>query len=238
MSKYCGFCGAQMDDSAVVCGKCGEKFPVAQTVKPTTSYVPPKASEKTPGVDKGKRNFDAKKIGAKLKKIAVAVIAIILISAVIKVTASFTGWRGTLRKTMKAYESFDMNTLCSVASDISYSSYSSGSGGGYSGSASSSEAEDRFEDMVVARLDSIESRVGHDPKISYKITDSYELDDRNRSSLLGQFEGNDVDISDISKVIKVELRLTVKGSKAKDAYDDAVYLVKESGDWHVYYPYN
>jgi len=49
MSKFCGNCGAQMNDDAKICGACGTPFPV-ETVAPSTTSPNPIRPPKTPGV--------------------------------------------------------------------------------------------------------------------------------------------------------------------------------------------
>lgn len=240
MAKFCGNCGAKMDDSAVVCGQCGTKFP-PESVKAAppsapTSYTPPKAPKKIPGVGGTGKSVDKKKIKATVKKVFAAVIVIALVSIAIKVTVSFTGWRGTLRKTINAYEDFDMNTLCEVASDMSYAYYNSSASDSYYGGTFSTSVEDQFENVVENNLERLEELVGHDPKISYEIVDSYKLDGRNLKNLFEQAEQSGADTSNISKVMEVELKITAKGSKTKDTHTSVLYLVKQSDGWRVDYP--
>ena len=104
MAKFCGNCGAKMDDNDKVCGQCGT--PVDSETK--TSSV------KIIDMERRKRN---KKL---LKLIVVLILIIAVVATAINVVTKFMGPNGLLRKVMSAYEEYDIDTLVSLSSDIYY----------------------------------------------------------------------------------------------------------------------
>ena len=215
MSKFCGNCGAQLDDSARVCGYCGVAFG-NEPVNTSNTSIPGVVSE----ADKEK----AAKTKKLIKTGATAVAAIIVLSIVISIISSFTGYKGVVRKVVNAFEDYDMNTLCSYASSLSYY----GDDVEYS--------EEYFEEMVSSKLDYYEEELGHNLKMSFEITDSYKLDDRNRDDLFDDLEDSGVYVGNISTIRMVELELEIKGSRRTSTYTvDDLLLVKENGKWKVLY---
>jgi uncharacterized membrane protein YvbJ len=97
MAKFCGNCGAPLDDNALVCGNCGT--PVSG--KPVV-------------VDDGKKKTTKKTIG-----IIVSLIVVLAVVAVaLGVVTRFTGSRGLLNKVMSAYGKGDTDKLISLASEM------------------------------------------------------------------------------------------------------------------------
>ena len=212
MSKYCGNCGAKMDDDARVCGNCGTPFAEMEIHSDSPKIKIPKPSKMTPE----RKN--------KVKKgiIAIGVIAILVIVAIvtINIISDNTGYKGTLKKAINAFADYDMETLMSVTSDIEYMNI---------------DMEDSLSKEVSQKLDSYESAVGRDIKISYKIMDSYKLSDRKFSEFTQYVENNyKYDCSDISQIIKVDLQLEVKGNQKTKTDSISLYLINERNKWYVF----
>jgi uncharacterized membrane protein YvbJ len=96
MAKFCGNCGAQLDDNAVVCGNCG-----------------------TPVNGKKIDDKKEKKVNKKVVGIIVSLIVVVLVAVVAgTVVKRFTGSRALLSKVMSAYEKGDADKLISLASEM------------------------------------------------------------------------------------------------------------------------
>lgn len=216
MSKFCGNCGAQLDDSAKVCGYCG--FALSnETPNINPASIPGVVSE----ADKEK----AEKTKKLIKTGLVAVAVIVVLSIAISVISSFTGYKGVVRKVINAFEDYDMNTLCSYASSLNYLDDDN-----------IEYYEELFEERVSNKLDYYEEELGHDLKMSFEIVDSYELDDRNRDELLDELEDTGAFIPEIDDIKMVDLDLTIKGSRRSSTYSvDDFLLIKEDGEWKVLY---
>lgn len=192
MARFCGNCGAQIDDNAKVCGQCGT--PVEGITKtPPVKIVDPEKEKKQ----------------KKIFKLAVALILVVIAATTaINVVNKFTGYNGLLRKVMTAYEAYDIDTLVSLSSDIYYYG-------------EEDYVVDYFKDRVGATLDSFESSVGHSYKFSYKINEIYRLSDRKIDEILDNIEATypDFDISTIENISVADITVTAaKGDKSSSKY--------------------
>lgn len=215
MSKFCGNCGAQLDDSAKVCGNCGtplsENSNVSSSI-PGVEYVDPEKKAK-----------NKKRIKKFIGLIAVVVVVIIAINII----SGFIGYKGAVRKIMNAYEDYDVDTLVSLTSNIRLDVFDI-LGDDY--------ATDYYENIVSDDLDYYENTVGHKYKLSYEITETYELTERKVDDLLDSAESyiEYIEDYDISKVMVVEVNVTAKeGNKSTDA-TLTIYLTKENGSWKLF----
>lgn len=209
MARFCSNCGAQLEDEDKVCGNCGQ------------------ACSKIGGgaLNQGKKKKDRSgKKRVKGKTIFILIVLLIVLAIVVKIVSSFIGYRGVLRKTMKAFEDYDMDTLEFLASDINQC--------GMFGE----DTEDYFSNIVSEQLDLYESTVGHDLKISYEVNEIYELPERKLEKMFENLEKEyDYDTSGIEKVMVVDMTITTKGSKKTENWGkDTLLLLKENGEWQVY----
>lgn len=208
MAKFCGNCGAQMDDNDKVCGQCGT--PAAGGV----------AAEKPVAKKKGSNKIVILIIG-----VIVAIVALVIIA---NVAGNFTGYKGTVNKMVKALQNNDISTLESLASSVSDESLGAWYG---------DDLYDHYDDMISDALDKYEDNVGTIKKISYEITDETELSDRRINELKDNLENlYNMDTSDIKKVVKIDLKITVKGAKKSSTYNvNNLFMIKENGDWKIFY---
>lgn len=212
MAKFCGNCGARMEDSAKVCGNCGTPF------------------------DSGNRengvqivNLEKKKeLQRKIKKFTrMCIVLITLIVAaviVIRLISSYTGANGLLRKVMAAYEEYDIDTLISLSSDMYYYG-------------SDDYAESYFENTVGYMLDTFESSVGHSYKLSYEVNEIYTVSQRKLNEMLNQIEYSytDFDVTVIEKVVIADLIVTAKQGGISEIRDIDIVMSNEKGTWRLLY---
>ena len=208
MAKFCGNCGAQMDDNAKVCGRCGT--PVDSSPKTSPVKI----------IDPERRK--------KHKKIFILVIALILIAAIaaaaINVASKFTGYNGLLRKVMSAYEGYDIDTLVSLSSDVYYYG-------------EDDYVENYFENIVGTTLDSFESSVGHSYQLSYIVNETYTMSERNTDVTLNEIENSypDFDVSSISEIVVSDITVTAKQGNESVDKDLNIIMSKEDGTWKLLY---
>lgn len=215
MAKFCSNCGSQMNDEDKVCGQCGT--PVAgANVNPTPAAAP--------AADEGKK----KNNNIIIALIAIAIVAIVALVVVVNIASNFTGYKGTLNKMVKALEDDDTDALIALSSSISDEINEAWYGDDF---------EEYYEDAIDSVLDKYEDKVENIKKISYEITDETELSKRNMEDLEEAMVDNyDMDFSDIKKVVKVDLKITVKGSKKSGSYNvEDLIMVKEDGGWKIHY---
>ena len=212
MSKFCGNCGAQLDDFAKVCGNCGTPFETDKTVNayiPGISYVDPEKKAKT------------KK---KIKLAAIIAVFVVIAIIAINIVSGLVGYKGAVRKIMNAYKNYDLNTIVSMSSDLYYFMDNE------------SYADDYFEDIISNDLDNFENRVGHKYKLTYEITDSYDMSEHKYEDLLNTLSDyGDFDADVISKVKIVEVDVTAKGGNGSMTTELKLTLTKENGSWKLLY---
>ncbi|MBQ0028292.1 MAG: hypothetical protein KBS96_06790 [Lachnospiraceae bacterium] len=175
----------------------------------------------------GQGNNDASKY---VKLGIIAVVAIIVIVIFANILSSFTGYKATLNKMVKAIANDDIDTLEKIASSVSEEQIAD-----YYGK--NKDPYDVYESRVDDTLDTFEDRVGEVKKITYKIVDTKELSDRRLEDIKDEWVDNyNLDTDDIKKIVEVEIKLSVKGKKKSASYNvDRLYMIKESGKWKVLY---
>ena len=206
MSKFCGNCGAQMDDDAKVCGQCGT--PIGGNVNIPILKIAD--SEKT---KKRKKTF----------KIIIMLVMIAVISVgAVNVVSKFTGYNALLREVMSAYERYDMNQLISLSSDIYYYG-------------DEEFVEDYYSNSVGPALEYFESTVGHSYKFSYKVNETYTMSGREKEETLKNIEYTcpDFDVTIIEEIVVSNITITAKQSEKSAEKELNVAMIKEDGDWKL-----
>lgn len=209
MARFCGNCGAELNENAKVCGQCGT--PVGGNEKIT--YV----KMKNPETQKKNKKF--------LKGIITLVLVAVVIVGGINMVSRYIGYNGLLRKTMSAYEKYDIDTLISLSSDIYYyfevEDY----------------AEDYFERAVGETLDEFESSVGHNYEFSYKIDEVYEASERQEKEFIEMIEATypDFGVSLIKKIVVADITITAKQGHKSVQKDVSIVMSKEDKSWKLLY---
>lgn len=212
MAKFCGNCGAKLDDSAKVCGNCGTPLDGAVQQIPKMKVENPERRKK-------------------IKKI-VATVAVVLILALasrigVGVVSQYTGYNGLLRKVMTAYKEFDIETIVSLSSSLYY----------YGNDDSEDWAQDYFEHTVGDDLDAFDFSVGHSYKLTYKVNEIYPLKERRKEEVLDMIETTypNFDVSEIKKIVVANVTLTAKEGKKIANKNVKIGMSKEDGAWKVLY---
>ena len=141
MAKFCGNCGARLEDDAKICGKCGTPVEGVTTSIPGLKVTDPEKQKKV------KKTF---------KLVAGLMVLLIVAGIAFNVVSQYTGYNGLMRKVMAAYEKYDIDTLISLSSNMYYYG-------------DEDSVEYYFESKVGENLDSFEASVGHNYKLSYKV---------------------------------------------------------------------
>lgn len=207
MAKFCGNCGAQLDEGARVCGQCGMPVDGMPAGTPKLNIQDPEKQKKT-----------QKTVRLAALLVGLLVVAVLLINLVPR----YTGYRGLLRRVMAAYEDYDVDALTDLASEL-YDMYDDDGAGDY------------FEYTVGSALDYFEEAVGHDYALSYKIEEIYDLSERKLDSLRDELElsYSDFDADEIRRVVVAEITLTAKEGKRSSQRHVQLSMVKESDGWKV-----
>ena len=209
MAKFCGNCGARLEDDAKICGKCGTPVEGVTTSIPGLKVTDPEKQKKV------KKTF---------KLVAGLMVLLIVAGIAFNVVSQYTGYNGLLRKVMAAYEKYDIDTLISLSSNMYYYG-------------DEDSVEYYFESKVGENLDSFEASVGHNYKLSYKVNETYAMSERKENDLLDDIENAymDFDISKIKKVVVADLTLTAKQGNKSTNRDMNIVMTKENDSWRLLY---
>lgn len=206
-----------MDDNAVVCGKCGTPFTGTGSNKISgINYQTPQSQQQK---EKNKKTITL---------VIAAVVVVLLVIGAVRAISEFTGYKGLVRKTVKAYQDYDIDGIIAQGSDLYYF-------------VDDETLSYVVKNIVGNKLEKYEDRVGHSYQITYKISEDYEMSTRKIEDLkktMSDYIGMDedeMDFDDISSIRVVELELTIKQDK-KSMKDTLTLTVdKEKDGWKLMY---
>ena len=207
MARFCGNCGAQLDDDAKVCGQCGT--PIDGNALGLKIVDPEKK----------------KKMMKKVKGVIALAIVVVIAVLVVKIISGFTGTNGLVRKIMVAYEKYDIDTIVSLSSDMYYyNDYED-------------YVDEYFEYAVGSNIDSFESSVGHSYKMSYEVDEIYDLSQRKQDEMLKSIEYAypDFDVDIISKIAVADVTVTAKQGSKSVSRTVKITMSKEGNTWKLLY---
>ena len=207
MARFCGNCGAQLDDDAKVCGQCGT--PIDGNALGLKIVDPEKK----------------KKMMKKVKGVIALAIVVVIAVVVVKIISGFTGTNGLVRKIMVAYEKYDIDTIVSLSSDMYYyNDYED-------------YVDEYFEYAVGSNIDSFESSVGHSYKMSYEEDEIYDLSQRKQDEMLKSIEYAypDFDVDIISKIAVADVTVTAKQGSKSVSRTVKITMSKEGNTWKLLY---
>lgn len=209
MAKFCGNCGKQLEDDAKICGYCGN-YEEEQHVK--------------------KKIISSHTVKI-IKRICILCIIFGVIIAAgtisLKTFWYMTGCEKPLNEFVSYMNDYDIDKLISVSSEIGMKNDSI------------YNYEDQISSDISSRLDGYEESVGHDLKISCRITDTYYLAERKlqefRKSVNNKY---DYDTDGITDVAVVDITIVAKGSEGESETNSGkAYVIKEDGAWKIYLGY-
>lgn len=207
MARFCGNCGAQLDDDAKVCGQCGT--PIDGNALGLKIVDPEKK----------------KKMMKKVKGVIALAIVVVIAVVVVKIISGFTGTNGLVRKIMVAYEKYDIDTIVSLSSDMYYyNDYED-------------YVDEYFEYAVGNNIDNFESSVGHSYKMSYEVDEIYDLSQRKQDEMLKSIEYAypDFDVDIISKIAVADVTVTAKQGSKSVSRTVKITMSKEGNTWKLLY---
>ncbi len=220
MSKFCGNCGTELQDDAVVCSNCGVNIAPQQ---PEAAASAP-ASDATPGEvavaaikDKSlvfinKMKSDKKFMGIVLGSIAGVILVIVLLCVLMG-----GGYKSAIENYFDAMQGdYDAYVAC-MPEDV-FDDYLD------------------YKDMSKKELkEEMEDSSDGDLKVSYDILDTDELDEDDLDDIKDYLKENlDISKKDVTEAIEVELEVTLKYDGEKMSNETDVVVVKIDGDWYVY----
>ena len=223
MSKFCNYCGTQLEDSATFCANCGAQLdnkpeaPKTSAPQATpTSNVSLEAPLKGDGFIAQNKN---KLIGA-----GIAVAAVIIIFCVLSSIISGWGYKGPIKNYYKAINKESGKAYLKTMPEfvIEYRDIDE------------DDADDDMKDM----LDDYQSMVGKNPDLSYEILAKTEITEvalENYTKQYNQrYEEELDDECEVEEGYVVLLKVTVKGSREKKEFFTTHTVLNIDGDWYLY----
>lgn len=206
MTKYCGNCGAQMNENARVCGVCGTPFPVAGMTNVPSSKP------------------DVTTSRMKLKKVLIIVVAflVLIVAGVIgfKVVKDHSGYNPIVKTIIKAYKEDSVEGLLDCKSDA------------YEDNQAPREL---FTENMDYMISSFENTIGHEYRISYKVVEEYELSQRKLDELIDELESYNqrYDGDRVESAAVVEIRITAKHRRKSHSEKVVATMIKEDESWKL-----
>lgn len=241
MSKFCGKCGAQLNDDATFCTNCGANLEQpnqqvnsnqqfnADAVKNAAVAAQAKVSQ---GYDAAKNTVTtAVKTGDK-KTLAIVggIGVVIIVLIVLLLTLIFGGgYKTPLNKIAKAME--DGNGKAYRQATMSSKYYKA-----------MKEDDDDFDDDLnddaKYMQKSLKYKYGSNLKVKFKVTDKEKLDEDDledyQDKLERRADRNDIDYEPkVTDGYELDVDVTIKGKKDKDENSSTVNVYKVDGDWIV-----
>lgn len=213
MAKFCGNCGAQAEDNAVVCGNCGAPFE-APAVAPVANPM-----DKITGALKGNNM---------VKYIVMGVAALLVVVLLfVGIGALAGGPEKTAKKYLKYVLTEKFDKVEKLYPDFVIEEYDDMDVDVADGAENKfDELDERFDDAVGSKYKTSVDIL--DVDIYSKKTEVYE-------DFIDGLE--DSDFEDEAKKIKaiaeVTYEITAKDGKDYTTYDGTLYLVKYKGSWKL-----
>lgn len=210
MNKFCGNCGSRLDDDARVCGNCGTP------VDNNGSFTYQKKV-----VDPAKK----RKMVKRIKGLMILFVIVAVIVTGVRVGLSFTGTRGLVRKVVNAYEDYDISALVALSSEMYY----------YNDDAD--YVNEYFENIVGSAIDTFETNVGHDYRLSYDIYEIYEVSERRKEDYFNSIESMypNFDVSTIDEISVATVNITAKQKERSYNQNMSLVMSKEGKNWKILY---
>ena len=203
MAKFCGNCGAQMEDDALICGNCGTPLRAAGG----------EGSDKT-----GKMQH--------IKLVLMGVAAVLALVVVLSIVTSFTGYRGLTRRVMAAYKNEEPEKLAELSSDLSYDIYESHNGGLEDHYRNSINSKIAYFDNLLG----FDYKLSHKVEETEKLT-GRRL--QNTLDGLSWSVTDKAALNSIKKIMNVTVTLTAKSGSRRQSRTVTLQLVKEGLSWKL-----
>jgi len=262
MAKFCTKCGAALEDAATSCPSCGMTFPAAAPADKKPEQVVADLGKKITGaidnVTTGEafKNMTAEKKQKYLKFGiigAAGVVALIVLIVVISLIANNTGYKGTLKKAMKAIDKVDGEAWVDLYSEYVYYERPEFLA---DQDDQDFDRDDKTEDLIESAEDNLlkavdryfNEKAGRGYKFDYKIKEVYEPESYEYDEYFEKYDVVEYDEDgeeDVvltpedcwKKIMVAEIELIGKGKKEK-SLDIELVLAKEKKSGWVIVDYN
>lgn len=161
----------------------------------------------------------------KVIKVSIAsLVLVVLFLVVANILGNTADYYSTVKKMVGCIRDNDSEKLESCASSMSIAAL-----GG------EEKAHETISTDIKRILDKYNAEVGRITNASYTVTNEQELSKERVEAVKTQFNSQyGLDTSGIKRILKVGIKLKLKGELSDRDYQMSVYLVRESGGWKFY----
>lgn len=211
MAKFCGNCGYQSDDTAVVCGNCGTPLEGAAPVAAKASKLDPKV--------------------VKLGAIALAAIAVVVVLIIVLAGG---GYKSVVDDVFDAYIENEPSILVELHPDYEFEMGAKESDVKDSYKSKIENKQEWWEEKTDKDYEVSYTITDTDEYSDEKLEDVIDSI-KDRMDSYEQYNNKDVDFDadTIDAVMEVELDIVVEEGDESYEYDGEIVLIKIDGDWKV-----
>lgn len=230
MSKFCGNCGTELQDEAVVCSNCGcnlapEAQPAAQP--DANGAVAAKASNFFDVLKEKLDGFLARfKADSKFRNISIGIgagaVVVIVLIIVLLCTLLGSSYKTALDNYFDATFSGDFDSYRASYPDKIWKKMSDDA-------TDKKEFKSNFKDFE----EELEEEFGKNVKVDYKITEAEEYDEDDLDDIRTALKLFGISKKTVTEAYELELELTIEGDEDEDTEDASFTVVKIDGDWYV-----
>lgn len=229
MSKFCGNCGAQLDDDAVVCSNCGCNIaPAATPASAETENATP-GENAVAAIKAGTgKFFDKVKTDSNFRNIVIGIAAgfvALIVLIVVLVSVFGGGYKRAIDNYIDATFYGDYSAYKANIPDAMWDSLKE--------SGDALDKEDYKEQYKMFK-EYFEDQYGKNISVDYKVTDEDELDEDDLDDLRDELKSDyGIAKKSVTKAYELEVEFTIEGDDDEDSNEEIITVVKIDGDWYV-----
>lgn len=224
MSKFCEFCGAQMEDNAAICPACNATPSDANSTVNTAEVNNASATENVGNNSANTETVEAAVSSTatasapnknKIIPIVVAVFAaLVFLSIVVSVLGG--GYKKPLDNFCKGFNKEDAKYFLKTYPETYIEEYVD---------------EDDLEESLEDVLEELEDKYGKNIKLKYKILDKEKVDKDDLEEMEEYYEDLTDESVKITRGWELEVDVTVKGKKKDRTKEMDIVVLKIDGKW-------
>lgn len=226
MSKFCKNCGAELNDDAAFCGRCGTQAESCTSCSCCDACQTSPAPADTNGFA-GKINQFIDQLKKKDKKalgILAGIAAALILIFVLVLCLSGGGPENALDTYFDVMYRGKISKVEKIAPEKYWKSLDE----------DMDEIEDNMKTLYKMRIRGLEDEYGDNIKISYKITDKDEVTKNTLNEMKDNIKSKyDIPKKTVTDACELEIELTIKGDEDKETREGSFFVVKVDGDWYI-----
>lgn len=239
MAKFCGQCGAQLNDNATFCTQCGATIapqqPAQQTASPMANLQQTAKNIDMNAIKDAVSVENIKNLKNKPNKLTIAVLAVLLVLVILVVVILCLIFGGGSWKT-------PINNVMDVLNDGDGKAYEELMPPYYKDMADALDgiieiSDEDFDEEAEKQRDRLTKKYGDDAEISYEVVkktevDSDDIDSYNdMSDLASVLSVKKAKKYKLTKAYKVKIKYTIEGEDADKTDKTTVIVGKMDGTW-------